>query len=75
VKRPPVGVLLSAFFAFFALGLLTLGLSGCGGNSSQSIAVNLISSATGTDQGLNTQFVFLPASVSDTNPSLLQFEQ
>jgi hypothetical protein len=46
VKRLAVAPLLAGLFA-----LLTLGLSGCGGTSTQPIAIGLTSSANGIDQG------------------------
>ena len=46
VKRLAVAVLLSEVVA-----LLTFGLSGCGGASSQPVAIGLTSSANGIDQG------------------------
>ena len=46
MKRLAVAMLLSGLFA-----LLTLGLSGCGGASTQPIAIGLTSSANGVDQG------------------------
>jgi hypothetical protein len=46
VKRLAVAILLSGLFA-----LLTLGLSGCGGASTQPIAIGLTSSVNGIDQG------------------------